>query len=87
MVDVSAVSGMMSALSDAAEITKAMLELRDAAMIQSTVIDLNSKILDAQSAALLANDERKELLQKIEALEAEVKRVKRRLRRTVAALR
>ncbi|MGV7218866.1 hypothetical protein [Bradyrhizobium sp. UFLA05-112] len=76
MVDVSAIAGMTSALRSATDITKAMLDLRDAAMIQSKVIDLNTKILEAQSAAFAANEERRELLQKLEALEAEIKRLK-----------
>ena len=76
MVDVSAIAGMMTALRGATDITKAMIELRDAAMIQSKVIDLQAKILEAQSAAFAANDERRELLERIEALEAEVKRLK-----------
>jgi ribosomal protein L37E len=75
MVDVSAIAGMMTALRGATDISKAMLGLRDAAMIQDKVIELNAKILDAQNAAFAANEERRELQQKIESLEAEVKRL------------
>lgn len=76
MVDISAIAGMVSALKGASDISKAMLDIRDAAAMQSTVIQLQGKILDAQSSAFAANEERQQLLQKIDALEAEIKRLK-----------
>ena len=76
MVDMSAIAGMISALKGASDITKAMIGLHDAAIVQGKVIELQGKILEAQGAAFAANDERRELLEKIETLETEVRRLK-----------
>jgi hypothetical protein len=72
MVDISAIAGMVSALRGATDITKAMIDLRDGAMIQSKVIELQSAILAAQSNAFAAQDERATLIAQVSQLEKEV---------------
>lgn len=72
MVDISAIAGTVAALKGAMDITKAMIGLRDAQAIQSKVIELNAQILEAQSSAFAANDERAALIASISELEKEV---------------
>lgn len=72
MVDISAISGLMTALRGAADITKAMIDLRDGAMIQSKVIELQSAILAAQGQAFTAHDERAALVARVSELEKEM---------------
>jgi hypothetical protein len=76
MVDVGAIAGMLSAIKSARDLSKAVLDIRDEAMIRESIIALQGKLLDAQESAFDANDERKQLLDKIEALETEIKRLK-----------
>jgi hypothetical protein len=76
MVDVSAIAGTVSALKGATDIAKAMIGLHDAQAVQAKVIELNGKILEAQSGALVANDERTALVQRVGELEKEVARLK-----------
>lgn len=72
MVDVSAIAGTVSALKGAMDISKAMIGLRDAQAMQAKVIELNSAILEAQSSAFTANDERAALIARVGQLEKEV---------------
>lgn len=72
MVDISAIAGMMTALKGAKDIATAMKELRDGTLIQEKVIELNGKILDAQSSAFVANDERTSLIDQVRQLEKRV---------------
>lgn len=72
MVDISAIAGTVSALKGAVDIAQAIKGLSDAQAIQTKVIDLNSKILEAQSAAFAANDERLALLEQIRQLERKI---------------
>jgi hypothetical protein len=76
MVDVSAIAGTVSALKGAIDITQAMIGLRDAQAIQTKVIELNSKILEAQSSAFLANEERSALIERVGRLEQEIAALK-----------
>ncbi len=76
MVDISAIAGVVSALKGATDIARAMKDLNDAAAIQGKVIQLNAKILDAQSSAFAANDERLALIERASELEKEVARLK-----------
>ncbi len=69
MVDISAISGAMSALKGTKDIIDAMVGLRDAAAFREKQLELQSKIMDAQSAVFKANEERTELLTKLAALE------------------
>ena len=72
MVDMTAITAVAASLNAAKEITKAMIGLRDAALIQGKVIELNSTILDAQSSAFAANDERSALIEQVRDLEKEI---------------
>jgi hypothetical protein len=75
MVDISAIAGLVSSLKAAGEITKAMVGLRDAAMIQGKVIELNGIILSAQSSALEANVSQFSLLEQVRGLERDIARL------------
>jgi hypothetical protein len=72
MVDMTAITAVAASLNAAKEITKAMIGLRDAALIQGKVIELNSTILDAQSSAFAANDERSALIEQVRDLEKQL---------------
>jgi hypothetical protein len=76
MVDMSAIAGTMSALNGAVDIAKTMIGLHDAKAVEAKVLELNSKILDAQSTAFAANDERAVLLDKVRKLEEEISSLK-----------
>jgi hypothetical protein len=76
MVDVSAIAGTVSALKGAMDITKAMIGLHDAQAVQSKVIELNAQILEAQSNAFTANDERSALIERVRVLENEITALK-----------
>jgi len=77
VVDISAIAGTVSALKGAMDITKAMIGLHDAQALQAKVIELNAKILEAQSSTFAANDERSALIQRLSELETEVARLKK----------
>jgi hypothetical protein len=70
------IAGVMSSLKAAKDIAETMIGLRDAAAFQEKRIELRSRILDAQSGALAAQDERSSLVEKIRTLEAEIARLK-----------
>jgi hypothetical protein len=72
MPDMSAIGGALSSLNTAMDIAKTMIGLRDGHAIQSKLIELNTKILDAQKSAFAANDERAALIGRIRLLEKEL---------------
>lgn len=72
MVDISAIAGTVSALKGATDIAKAMMDLRDAQAVQTKVLELNSKILEAQRSAFAANEERTSLIARVSELEKEL---------------
>jgi hypothetical protein len=76
MPDMGAIAGMMSALNAAFNITKAMIGLRDAHIIQEKVIELQRSILEAQNSAFTAQNERAALVERIRAFEEEVASLK-----------
>jgi hypothetical protein len=76
MVDVSAIAKTVSALKGATDIVKSIIGLHDVQAVQAKVIELNSKILEAQSSAFAANDERAALVEHVRALEKELLRLK-----------
>jgi hypothetical protein len=76
MVDVSAIAGTVSALKGVIDISKVMIGLHDAQAIQAKVIELNSKILEAQTSAFAAQDERSTLIERISELEKELAKLK-----------
>ncbi len=67
--DMGAVAAMVTSIKAAVEITKAMIGIRDGAMIQSKVIELNATILSAQSSAFEANAAQSALLERVRNLE------------------
>ena len=72
MPDMGAISGLAASLTAAADITKGIVGLRDATMVQDKVIELQGVILSAQSNALTAQSEQFSLLERIRALEEKV---------------
>jgi hypothetical protein len=76
MPDISAISAAISALNGAKDIAQAMISLRDSKAFQAKLIEFQSKLIDANSSALAAQDERATLLQRIGDLEKEVTRLK-----------
>ncbi|HET7083785.1 MAG TPA: hypothetical protein VFI23_03380 [Rhizomicrobium sp.] len=76
MIEMATISAAVNSLQSAADIAKGLIGLRDTAMIQGKVIELQSAILAAQTSALAAQSEQFSLLQKIRGLEEEIARVK-----------
>jgi len=74
MPDVASIAAITSSLRAASDIAKAMLGLRDAALLQAKVIELNQLILSAQSSALAAREDQSSLLERVRDLEAEVRK-------------
>jgi hypothetical protein len=70
MVDISAISGGLSALSAAKDITQGLMSLRDTAKFQSAVVELQGKILAAQSDQFTLLETVRELKEKMAQLEA-----------------
>ena len=69
MVDMAAIGGAIASLQTAGQIAKSFVGIRDAAVIQSKVIELQTEILAAQHAALAAQSDQFTLLQRIRELE------------------
>jgi hypothetical protein len=72
MLDISAVPGAIAALKGTKDLFDAMMGVRDAATFRAKQVELQSKIMTAQSAVFAANEERAELLEKIARLEKDV---------------
>lgn len=66
----------MSSLKGAKDIAETMIGLRDAAALQAKSIEFQSKILDAQSRAFAAQEERTSLVEQVREIEKEVARLK-----------
>ncbi len=75
MPDMSMIAGVFSSLNAATNITKAMIGLRDAALIQEKVVELQNVILAAQQNAFAANEERATLIERVRQLEEDVRRL------------
>lgn len=75
MADVGLIAGAVSSLKAANDIAKGMLTLRDGALIQGKVIELQSAILDAQSGVFAANQERSTLIERVGELEKQITRL------------
>ena len=71
-VEAGSISALVTSLHAAGEIVKMMVGIRDGAMIQSKVIELNGVIISAQSAALAANQSQFALLERVRELEKEI---------------
>jgi hypothetical protein len=72
MVDIGSIAGLASSLRVAGEITKAMIGIRDGALLQAKVIELQGVILAAQSSALGAHSEQFATAERMRTLEAQV---------------
>lgn len=72
MPDLGAIATAAASLKTAGEIVKGLIGLRDTAMVQSKVIELQTVILSAQSSALDAQSEHFALLERIRGLEAQI---------------
>lgn len=72
MTDPLTISGAIASLKTAGEIAGAFVGLRDQAMIQTKVIELQSVILAAQSSAMSAQSEQFTLLETKRRLEAKI---------------
>ena len=68
MVDLAAIQGAIGSLQAAGNIAKAAIGLHDAAKLQSTVIELNTVILAAQSSAIDAKAEQSAMFDEIRSL-------------------
>lgn len=75
MVDLVAIQGAIGSIKAAKDIAKAAIGLRDAALLQSKVIELNEAILSAQSSAVDAMAEQSEMLQRVRELEQKIARL------------
>jgi hypothetical protein len=72
MVDMSAIASALASLKAAKDIAEAMIGLRDSAAFQAKLIEFQSKIIDANSAAFAAQEERATLLGRIRELEEQM---------------
>ena len=72
MVDLIAIKGAVDGLKAARDIAKSAIGLRDAAMLQGKVIELNDAIIAAQSSALDAQADQLTLAKRIEDLERQI---------------
>ena len=75
MPDMSMISGIAASLRLAGDITKAMIGVRDEALLQGKIVELQSVILSAQSSAISAQTEQFGLLERIRELETQVARL------------
>jgi hypothetical protein len=66
------IAGVIASLQASFEISKAFLGLRDTALIQSKVIELQGQILAAHQSALAAQDAQAALSQRVRDIEQEV---------------
>jgi rubrerythrin len=71
------IAGGLAALKSASELTKAMMDIRDATVVQAKAIELQRQILAAQESALAANERQTVLLERIKSLEEEIAQLKR----------
>ncbi len=77
VIDVGSIGALISSLTSAGEMTKAIVGLRDAAMINSKVIELQGIIMTAQSSAMAAQSDQFALLNRVRELEEEMTRMKK----------
>ena len=76
MVDLIAIKGAVDGLKAARDIAKTAIGLRDAALLQDKVVELNDAIISAQSSALDAQAEQFTLVERVGDLEKEIARSK-----------
>lgn len=71
-MDIGSIASLATSLKTAGDITKAMIDLRDAQAMQTKVIDLNREIMTAQNSALAAYADQAAMLEKVRQLERRV---------------
>jgi len=71
-MDIASIAALVGALKTAGDLTKTVMDLRDAQAIQSKVIELQGVILTAQSSALSAQQDQFAMLEKVRALEQQI---------------
>ena len=71
-IDVGSVAAVVGSLKTVQQMASGLFELRDKALIQSRVIELNQAIIDAQSSALLAQETEALLRQEIRSLKSQI---------------
>jgi hypothetical protein len=72
MVDVTAIAEMITSLKTAAEIAKALKDLRGGKAVDPKVLEFNAKMLDALRSAITVQEERAALVERIRELEQEL---------------
>ena len=72
MTDALAIAGMLQSFRAITDLGKALLGMRDAALIREKVIELNGEILSAQASALATQADQLALLKRVGELEKEV---------------
>jgi hypothetical protein len=76
MVSMGEIASAVSALKGIKDIVESLTGLGSGTAFQEKRIELNGKIIDAQTAIFAVNDERTQLIGRIGALEAEIARMK-----------
>jgi hypothetical protein len=76
MADMTLINQAFASLQSATQLAKALIGLRDTAMIESKVIELREHLIEAQNSTLQALSEQSALIQRIHDLEEEIARVK-----------
>jgi hypothetical protein len=72
MIDITHAAELAGFLKTAGEMGKAMIGIRDGAILQAKVIELNGIILSAQGSALVSNQDQFALLDRVRQLEKEI---------------
>lgn len=72
-MDLSAIQAAVSSLKVATSVAKSILETKTMAEVQGKVIEIQSALLEAQGSAIAATSAQFELLEKVRALETELK--------------
>jgi hypothetical protein len=76
MTDMATIAAAVSSLKAAGDMAKALVGIRDGAILNQKVIELQGVILAAQSDALAAQSDQFALLERVRELEADVARLK-----------
>jgi hypothetical protein len=72
MTDALALSGMIQSLNAIAQLSKAAIGIRDAALIREKLVELNGEVLSAQAGALATQADQFALLERISRLEKQI---------------
>ena len=68
-MDIGSITAAIGGLKAATEMAAALIDIRDATKLQSKIIELNQTIMSAQAAALNAQSEQFDLIDRIRSLE------------------